>query len=131
MKTKFHRSLALALCALFFCVGLSACGKSGAGGTGESKSFTLAVTHADGSVKNFDLTSDKEMLGDALAAEGLIEGEDSEYGLFITTVDGETADSGAQQWWALTVDGEMAATGVDSTPISEGAAYGLTLTVGY
>ncbi len=130
MKTKTNGFAALALCALLFCLALGGCGKSGGSG-GEVKSFTLAVTHADGSVKNFDLSSDKEMLGDALAAEGLIEGEEGQYGLFVTTVDGETADSGAQQWWALTVDGETATTGVDSTPITEGAAYGLILTVGY
>lgn len=130
MKTMTYRSIALALCALFFCAVLGACGKD-AGSSGGEKSFTLVVTHADGTVKNFDLHSDKEMLGEALSAEGLIEGEDGEYGLFVTTVDGETADSGAQQWWALSIDGEMATTGIDSTPITEGASYELTLTVGY
>ena len=47
---------------------------------------------------------------------GLIEGEDSEYGLFVKTVDGITANEDNQEWWSLTIDGEMAMTGVDSTP---------------
>ena len=130
MKTKTNGFAALALCALLFCLALGGCGKSSGSG-GEVKSFTLAVTHADGSVKNFDLSSDKEMLGDALAAEGLIEGEEGQYGLFVKTVDGYTVDESNQEWWCLTVDGETAMTGIDSTPIEEGKKYGLVLTVGY
>ena len=71
------------------------------------------------------------MLGAVLQKEGLIEGEDSQYGLFVKAVDGYTADEGSQEWWCLTVDGETAMTGIDSTPIEEGKSYGLVLTVGY
>ena len=52
-------------------------------------------------------------------AEGLVEGEESSYGLFITTVDGETADDSNQEWWCLTKGGEMWNYGADSTELSE------------
>ena len=67
----------------------------------------------------------------ALMAEGLVEGEESSYGLFITTVDGETVDDANQEWWCLTKGGEMWNYGADSTELSDGDTYELTLTVGY
>ena len=67
----------------------------------------------------------------ALQDAGLIEGEESEYGLFVTEVDGIEADSANQEWWCLTINGEMASTGVDSTPVEDGGKYEFTLTVGY
>ena len=89
------------------------------------------MTHKDGSTKDFTYETTEEMLGAVLQKEGLIEGEDSQYGLFVKAVDGYTADEGSQEWWRLTVDGETAMTGIDSTPIEEGKSYGLVLTVGY
>ena len=78
-----------------------------------------------------ELQTDEEMLGAALLKEGLIEGDDSEYGLFVNTVDGITANDDNQEWWCLTIDGETAMTGVDSTPVEDGGKYEFTLTVGY
>ncbi len=106
-------------------------GCSKGGGNGEKKSVTVTVTHKDGSTKDFTYETTEEMLGAVLQKEGLIEGEDSQYGLFVKAVDGYTADEGSQEWWRLTVDGETAMTGIDSTPIEEGKSYGLVLTVGY
>ena len=69
--------------------------------------------------------------GEALLAEGLIAGSESEYGLYINTVNGIIADWDKDQtYWAFYVNGEYATTGVDSTEITEGATYGLTLTKG-
>ncbi len=64
-------------------------------------------------------------------AEGIIAGEDSSYGMFVQTVDGETADDGEQEWWCLTKGGEMWNYGVDDTEIADGDVYEFTLTVGY
>lgn len=127
-KTIAKRTAALLL-ALLMTVGIFAgCSK---GGSGEKKSVTVTVTHKDGSTKDFTYETTEEMLGAVLQKEGLIEGEDSQYGLFVKAVDGYTADEGSQEWWCLTVDGETAMTGIDSTPIEEGKSYGLVLTVGY
>lgn len=95
------------------------------------KSFTLTVVHRDGSEKEFALTTKQQYLGAELEAAGIIDGEVGQYGLFIKTVDGETADDSKQEWWYLTKDGEMTETGIDTTPIADGDRFELTLTVGY
>ena len=46
------------------------------------------------------IRTDEEYLRGALEQEDLIEGTESEYGLYVLTVDGETADESEQQWWA-------------------------------
>ena len=63
-------------------------------------------------------------VGAALLSLGLIAGEDSEYGLYVKTVNGVTVDYDTDgKYWAFYVDGEYAATGVDSTDITAGATY--------
>lgn len=99
--------------------------------TDGTKEITVIVVHADQSEKEFTYHTDAEYLGEALLAEGLIAGEDGAYGLFVTTVDGETADDSKQQWWCLTKNAETVNTGVDQTPIADGEQYELTLTEGY
>ncbi len=95
------------------------------------KNISFTVVHGDGSEKVFQISTSAETLGEALLQEKLIEGETSEeYGLFVKTVDGETADEGSKQWWCLTKGGEMTTTGVDSTPIADGDAFEFTLTEG-
>lgn len=95
------------------------------------KTITVAVVHADGTQKDFTIQTDAEFLRGALEQEGLIEGTESEYGLYVTVVDGETADDSEQQWWCFTKGGEMLMTGVDSTPIADGEQYEITLTIGW
>ena len=54
----------------------------------------------------------------------LIAGETSNYGLYVKTVNGITADYDVDQtYWAFYVNGEYAMAGVDSTTIEEGATY--------
>ena len=72
-----------------------------------------------------------EYLDQALTENEIASGSDSEYGLFITTVDGETADDSQQQWWCITKSGEMLMTGASETPVADGETYELTLTTGY
>ena len=119
------RILALAT-ALVMVFAFSACGAKSAW-----NAVTVTVTHGDGSTKDFAFKTEREMLGDALLDEKLVEGEEGPYGLFVQTVDGETADEENQEWWCLTKGGEQLETGVDSTPVEDGATYELTLTVGW
>lgn len=93
------------------------------------KDIAVEVIHADGSSKTFTYHTDAEMLGEVLLAEGLVQGEDGPYGLYVDTVDGEEAiyeEDGA--YWALTIGGEYATTGVDSTPIRDGDSFQLIYT---
>ena len=129
MKTMKKLIAVLAMLAVLATL-LCACG-SKAPETADGKSFTVVVVHADGSEKTFQYTSSEEFLGAVLVAEKLVEGEDSEYGLYITAVDGETADYNTDgAYWALYIGDEYATTGADSTPITEGATYKLVYAKG-
>lgn len=96
-----------------------------------SKALVVTVVHGDGTSKEFRIATDAEYLRGALEEQKLIEGSESEYGMYVTVVDGETADESLQQWWCFTKDGEMLMTGVDTTPIADGEHYEITLTVGW
>ena len=92
-------------------------------GEGETV-FTFIVTDADGNDTQFEIHTDKKTVGEALLDVGLIAGEDSEYGLYVKTVNGVTADYDTDQpYWAFYVDGEYAQSGVDSTDITVGSTY--------
>lgn len=95
------------------------------------KSFTVEVVHKDGSSKTFSYSSDAGYLGEVLLDEGLIQGETSQFGLYIITVDGEDAiyeeDS---SYWALYEGGEYAQQGIDQTPITDGGTFSLVYTIG-
>ena len=87
-------------------------------------SFTFTVVNGEGKEITATINTDKETVGEALTDLGLVSGEDSEYGLMVDTVNGETwsyAETG--KYWAFYIDGEYAMTGVDSTPVTAGAAY--------
>lgn len=95
------------------------------------KALVVTVVHGDESSKDFSFTTDAENLRTALEEQKLIEGTESEYGLFVTTVDGETADEAQQQWWCFSKDGEDLVTGVDDTMIADGEHYDITLKTGW
>ncbi len=95
------------------------------------KAFTVEVIHGDGSKKTFQYRSEEEYLGTVLLAEGLISGDQGEYGLYIKVVDGEQAIYEEDNaYWGFFIGEEYASTGVDMTPITEGAVYKLVYTKG-
>ena len=96
-----------------------------------AKKLDITVVHGDGTEKTFDIATDAETLDVALVENGIVEDNQSEWGLYILTADGETADESAQQWWCITKGGEMLPTGASDTVIQDGEAYELTLTTGY
>lgn len=86
--------------------------------------FVFTVVDKDGNETNFEIHTDKEIVGDALLELELIAGEESEYGLFVKTVNGIIADYNEDQtYWAFYVNGEYATSGVDTTPIEAGMTY--------
>lgn len=100
-------------------------------GQAGNKTVVVEVVHGDGSTRDFELKTDEEYLGKALVEGKVVEDNQSAYGLYILTADGETANEGDQEWWQITKNGEMLNTGADGTPIADGDHYELTLTVGY
>lgn len=87
-------------------------------------SFKFVVVDADGKETEFTVKTDADTVGKALLDANLIAGEDSEYGLYVKTVNGITADYDTDgSYWAFYINGEYATTGVDSTEIEDGATY--------
>ena len=86
--------------------------------------FAFTVIDKDGNETVFEIHTDKEIVGEALLELGLIEGEESQYGLYVKTVNGITADYDVDQtYWAFYVNDEYATSGVDTTAIEEGMTY--------
>lgn len=85
------------------------------------KEITVNVTHNDGTVYTEEIRTTEQYLSGALG--DLIDGEDTEYGMFVTVVDGETADGTNGAYWMFDVNGEMGEYGVDSQPITDGDTY--------
>lgn len=96
-----------------------------------AKHIEIEVVHADGGSRDFSLDTDAETLRAALDELGIVEGDEGEYGLYVTAVDGESADDSAQEWWCFTKGGEMLMTSVDNTMIQDGEHYEATFTVGW
>lgn len=131
MKNTMKKLLALLL-ALVLTLALAACGQKevalpvadGAVVGQGAVAFTVEVQGADGKTVTFTVNTDEETVGAALLKLGVIAGDDSEYGLYVKTVNGVTVDYDTDgKYWAFYVDGEYAATGVDSTDITAGATY--------
>ena len=94
------------------------------------KSFTVTVVHSDGTEKVFSYKTDVTKLGAFLEAEGLINSEGADQGMF-HTVDGEKADWNVNQsYWAFYLGEEYAITGIYDTDIAEGTVYKLVYTLG-
>ncbi len=93
-----------------------------------SKTITVTVIQEGVEDKVFTIHTDAEFLRGALEQEKLVEGSESQYGLYVTTVDGVAVDESLRQWWCLNDgEGNMLDTGVDSTPIADGDAFQFVL----
>lgn len=92
---------------------------------GEGKTqFDFIVVDKDGKEKHFKVSTDKTIVGEALLEVGLIEGEESQYGLFVKKVDGIKLDFDTDgMYWGFYVNDEYALKGVDSTEITKGETY--------
>ena len=86
------------------------------------KAIVFQVTGHEGT-KNFDIRTDAETLADALMEEKLIDAEEGPYGLWVTAVFGEEADSAANEYWMFYKDGVELSTGVSDTYIADGEHY--------
>ena len=94
-------------------------------GSGATK-FTFTVTDTDGKQTDYQISTDKKTVGDALLELKLIAGEESTYGLYVKTVNGITLDYDKDgKYWAFYENGKYAAKGISETEITAGATYSL------
>lgn len=94
-----------------------------------SKTITVTVVHGNGTSKDFTYHTDEEYLGPVILDNGLVEGENGQFGLYIKVVDGEQAIYEVDNaYWSLYVGEEAAMQGADLTPIQDGGVYKLVYT---
>jgi len=92
------------------------------------KNIVVQITHKDGTVNTYNISTQEEYLYDAMKEEGII--GDLTDGYF-TVVDGETADTEAQEWWGYTKSGEYVSYGASECIIEDGEHYEFTFNVGW
>ena len=86
--------------------------------------FEFKVTGLDGQTRTFEIHTDEKTVGAALLKVGIIAGDNSQYGLYVKTVDGVTLDyEKDKKYWAFYVNGAYASSGVDSTDVKAGEVY--------
>ena len=86
--------------------------------------FYFNVVDGEGNTQKFEIHTDATTVGEALLTLGLIQGEDGDYGLYVKTVNGITADYETNgTYWAFYVGDDYGMTGVDMTEITPGATY--------
>ncbi len=91
-----------------------------------TKTVTLTVKVEEQSVV-LTVKTDADTVGAALLENSLIAGEDGEYGLYIKTVNGMTADYDTDGcYWAFYEGDAYALTGVDGTALTDGGSYMLS-----
>lgn len=98
-----------------------------------SKTVAIAVINSDGETTDYTVKTDAEYLRQAMEeTEGLtFSGDESEYGLMVIEVNGETADYAADgAYWAFYINGEYCNYGVDSQPVADGDAFSIEYTKG-
>lgn len=75
------------------------------------------------------INTDAKNLEEALVGVDLVQGDESEYGLYIKTVNGILADYDVDQaYWAINKDGEYLMEGANTTEITAGDHYELVYT---
>ena len=92
-----------------------------------SKTVVVAVKAGENEI-SFTIHSDKTYLGEALLEHNLIEGEESEFGLYIKKVNGIVADYDVDKtYWGFYKNGEMMMVGVSAAEFCDGERYELVL----
>lgn len=138
MNKRFIKQVLCIVLALVLMMALAACGETETGepelitvtdgeviGEGAAE-FPLTIVDAEGKSLQITVKTDADTVGAALVDLGIIAGEDSEYGLYVKTVNGITLDYEQDgMYWSFYINGEYAMTGVDLTAIEAGASYEL------
>ena len=102
------------------------------GTTAGTKNITIEVVNKAQESTSYKVKTDAEYLRQAMEdAKGLtFEGTESEYGMVVNTVNGETADFNVDgSYWSFYINGEYCNYGIDSQPVTDGDAFQIVYTV--
>lgn len=95
------------------------------------KEIEISVVNDLGETVTYDVSTDAEYLRGAMDdAEGLdYSGDESEYGLMVTEVNGVVADYNVDQsYWAFYVNDNYCDYGVDEQPVTDGDVFRIEYT---
>ena len=140
MKNKMRTLLTAVLCVMMLAC-MTACTKEEEKGIwadakytedtelGKGSKTVKVVVEAEEKKITFTIHTDETILGDALLAHELVEGEDGDFGLYIKKVNGMLADYDVDQtYWGFYQNGEYMMTGVDTTEFADRDQYELVRT---
>ena len=91
-----------------------------------AKAITIEVINSADESTMYELNTDAEYLRQAMdEAEGLTyDGTESEYGIMISTINGEVADYNVDgAYWSFYVNGDYCNAGIDTQPVADGDAF--------
>lgn len=126
------------LCLLLLLGALAGCGKDeetgnetsllisgNSYGTG-SRKFTFLTENLSGKQTSVKIYTNEETVGSALITLGILKGEDSPYGFYITEVNGIPLDYDTDgKYWAFYIDGKASDSAIDQEIIRNGSEYAL------
>ena len=96
------------------------------------KQIKISVVNSAQETTDYELRTEAEYLRQAMEeAEGLtFSGQESEYGMMVESVNGETADYAKDgAYWSFYVNGEYCNYGIDTQPVEDGDAFRIEYTV--
>lgn len=99
-----------------------------------SKDITIEVVNKAAQSTVYEVSTDAEYLKQAMEeADGLsFEGTESEYGMMVNTVNGETADYSVDgSYWSFYVNDEYCNYGIDAQPVIDGDAFKIVYTTDF
>lgn len=93
---------------------------------------TVYVTDDEGEVTEYIIDTEATTLRGALEQDDLVQGDEGEYGLYVKTIEGVTADyDTVGAYWAFyDVNDSYLMTSVDNTPIADGDVFKIIYTKG-
>ena len=97
-----------------------------------SKQITITVVNSRKEDTDYTLRTDAKYLRQAMEeADGLtFSGQESEYGMMVETVNGETVDFDKDgSYWAFYVNGEYCSYGIDTQPVEDEDVFRIEYTV--
>lgn len=133
-KKTFNKKTLLGVVALVVVIGLMAVAYAvfGPKAVEGAKAITIEVIDNNNESTVYKVNTDAEFLRQAFEdAKGLeVTGEETEYGLTISAVNGVKADFNTDgAYWSIMVNGEYGMYGADSQPVTDGDAFQLVYTV--
>lgn len=93
------------------------------------RDITVNVTHSDGGVATLEMTTIEDTLWDIPEFHDLVETDEGGYGLYITVMDGEAANTDAGQYWRYDLNGEWTDYAPETQVITDGDVFDFYIAV--